>query len=278
MAQGGEFAFVLYSAAAAVGIIDGRANAISYGDRHHLDGADAAGHHGLALTAAARRAVARRRRGRRRPDRQRAGHRLRPLRPDRQPAAARARHRGLDHRQRHRDDPGGRPSSASRSITATARGSTSCAPPAPARRDAVLICVDKARRRRSHRRAGQGRVSAGSRCWRAPSTAATRCSSSRPASTTRCAKPSNRRWFSAARRWNRLALIPKTSLKRSKTSRRRDTDRFETQLAEGIRAGQRFLRGNIGTPIPTPLTTPRRAGQALNEETAGVLHKSETAD
>ncbi|TPM36027.1 monovalent cation:proton antiporter-2 (CPA2) family protein [Mesorhizobium sp. B2-3-5] len=60
--------------------------------------------------------------------------------------------------------------------------------------------------------------------------------------------------------------------------RRRDAARFETQLAEGIRAGQRFLRGNIGTPIPTPLTQPRRTGQALNEETAGVLHKSETAD
>jgi glutathione-regulated potassium-efflux system protein KefB len=60
--------------------------------------------------------------------------------------------------------------------------------------------------------------------------------------------------------------------------RRRDTARFETQRAEGIRSGQRFLRGNIGTPIPTPLSTPRRPGQALNEETAGVLHKSEPAD
>ena len=49
-------------------------------------------------------------------------------------------------------------------------------------------------------------------------------------------------------------------------------------FAEGVRAGQRFLRGNIGTPIPTPLSTPRRPGQALNEETAGVLHKSEPAD
>jgi glutathione-regulated potassium-efflux system protein KefB len=59
--------------------------------------------------------------------------------------------------------------------------------------------------------------------------------------------------------------------------RRRDNDRFETQLAEGIRAGRRFLRGNIGTPIPTPLAPPRRPGQALNEETAGVLNKSEQA-
>jgi hypothetical protein len=52
---------------------------------------------------------------------QRAGHRLRPLRPDREPAAAARGITGVDHRQRHRDDPGRRPSSASRSITATAR-------------------------------------------------------------------------------------------------------------------------------------------------------------
>jgi glutathione-regulated potassium-efflux system protein KefB len=47
-------------------------------------------------------------------------------------------------------------------------------------------------------------------------------------------------------------------------------------LAEGVRAGQRFLKGNIGTPIPTPLTQPRRAGRALNQETAVVLNNAET--
>ena len=99
MAQGGEFAFVLYSAAAAVGIIDGEANAIltaiiiismvltpfaiARAAPCHAEG----------------RADARRRRRRRRADRQRADHRLRPLRPDRQPAAAAPRHRRLDHRQ-----------------------------------------------------------------------------------------------------------------------------------------------------------------------------------
>ena len=99
MAQGGEFAFVLYSAAAAVGIIDGQANAtltaiviismvLTPLAIVVLRAIDAEG-----------RAVARRRRHRRWPDRQRADHRLRPLRPDRQPAAAVARHRRLDHRQ-----------------------------------------------------------------------------------------------------------------------------------------------------------------------------------
>ncbi|WP_027058844.1 monovalent cation:proton antiporter-2 (CPA2) family protein [Mesorhizobium loti] len=75
-----------------------------------------------------------------------------------------------------------------------------------------------------------------------------------------------------------LGVDPEDVAETIEDVRRRDTDRFETQLAEGIRAGQRFLRGNIGTPIPTPLSTPRRPGRALNEETAGVLHKSETTD
>ena len=107
MAQGGEFAFVLYSAATAVGIIDGEANAILTAiiivsmiltpfaiivlravtpkDEQTLEGVD----------------------DRRRAERQRAHHRLRPFRPDRQPAPAAARRRRLDHRQRRRDDPGG---------------------------------------------------------------------------------------------------------------------------------------------------------------------------
>ena len=77
------------------------------------------------------------------PDRRRPHHRLRPRRPGGQPAAARPRLRRLDHRQRHRDDRGGRAGSASRSTTATARASTSCTPPAPPTRSLVAVCVDK---------------------------------------------------------------------------------------------------------------------------------------
>ena len=63
-----------------------------------------------------------------------ADHRLRPLRPDRVAMPARRGHRRHHHRQRSRDDRERRPASASRSITATARGSTCCAPPAPGER------------------------------------------------------------------------------------------------------------------------------------------------
>lgn len=51
--------------------------------------------------------------------------------------------------------------------------------------------------------------------------------------------------------------------------RRRDAERLDLQLAGGIQAGRGLMKGNA--PIPAPLTPPRRRGRALNEETAGVL-------
>ncbi len=53
--------------------------------------------------------------------------------------------------------------------------------------------------------------------------------------------------------------------------RRRDAARLDIQLAGDIRDGRNFLKGNIATPVPAPLNQPRHAGKALNEETAGVL-------
>ncbi len=47
MAQGGEFAFVLYSAALAVGIIDGESRRHPHRDHHHLHGPDPAGDAGV---------------------------------------------------------------------------------------------------------------------------------------------------------------------------------------------------------------------------------------
>ena len=44
-------------------------------------------------------------------------------------------------------------------------------------------------------------------------------------------------------------------------TRRRDVARFELQLAEGIAAGRDMLHGNL--PTPTPLTPPRREAQVL---------------
>ena len=46
--------------------------------------------------------------------------------------------------------------------------------------------------------------------------------------------------------------------------RQRDLARFEMQLAEGIAAGREMMRGNL--PKPTPLTPPRRAAQVLGED------------
>lgn len=51
--------------------------------------------------------------------------------------------------------------------------------------------------------------------------------------------------------------------------RRRDALRFELELAGGLGAGTALLRGNA--PKPTPFTTPTRQGRALSEETASLV-------
>ncbi|PZO80485.1 MAG: potassium transporter [Mesorhizobium amorphae] len=51
--------------------------------------------------------------------------------------------------------------------------------------------------------------------------------------------------------------------------RERDAARLEAQIAGGIKAGRGFMKGNL--PVPTPLTTPRRPGRAMNAETEGKL-------
>jgi glutathione-regulated potassium-efflux system protein KefB len=53
--------------------------------------------------------------------------------------------------------------------------------------------------------------------------------------------------------------------------RRRDEARFELQLAGNIQDGRLYFKGNIGTPVPAPVAPPRHPGRALSEETAGVL-------
>ncbi|MBC7767489.1 MAG: cation:proton antiporter [Phycisphaerales bacterium] len=53
--------------------------------------------------------------------------------------------------------------------------------------------------------------------------------------------------------------------------RDRDAARFELQLAGGIEAGRALMRGNTATPQPTPFTVPRREGKALNEEAAEAV-------
>lgn len=67
----------------------------------------------------------------------------------------------------------------------------------------------------------------------------------------------------------RLGVDPDEAAEIVADVRRRDQARFEAQLVGGITAGRVYMAGNM--PVPTPLTQPRRAGRALNDETAGVL-------
>jgi glutathione-regulated potassium-efflux system protein KefB len=50
--------------------------------------------------------------------------------------------------------------------------------------------------------------------------------------------------------------------------RRRDAERLELEIAGGLAAGAALIHGNV--PKPTPFTTPRRAAEPLSEETAAV--------
>lgn len=53
--------------------------------------------------------------------------------------------------------------------------------------------------------------------------------------------------------------------------RDRDTQRLEMQIAGGIEAGKSLIRGNMATPQPAPLIVPSREAKALNEEAAEAL-------
>jgi glutathione-regulated potassium-efflux system protein KefB len=55
--------------------------------------------------------------------------------------------------------------------------------------------------------------------------------------------------------------------------RRRDEERLELQMAEGIFAGRDLVRG--AQPVPTPLSLPKRPSQPLSEETAVVADSRE---
>jgi glutathione-regulated potassium-efflux system protein KefB len=60
--------------------------------------------------------------------------------------------------------------------------------------------------------------------------------------------------------------------------RRRDAARLDTQITGDIHDGRNFLKGNIATPVPAPVAPPRRPALPLSEETAGVLAKPTQAD
>ncbi|MBS0383995.1 MAG: cation:proton antiporter [Proteobacteria bacterium] len=53
--------------------------------------------------------------------------------------------------------------------------------------------------------------------------------------------------------------------------RARDAERFALQLSGGITAGRYLMRGNMPTPQPQPYRPPRRDTKALNEEAAEAI-------
>ena len=53
--------------------------------------------------------------------------------------------------------------------------------------------------------------------------------------------------------------------------RRRDEERFALQMAGGLSAGRGLMRNNVPTPRPAPYVPPKREAAALSEETAEVL-------
>ena len=60
--------------------------------------------------------------------------------------------------------------------------------------------------------------------------------------------------------------------------RRRDAERVQLELAEGVMAGTRMMIGNVAPgPTPTPFTPPRQAAQPLTEETAQAAARSADA-
>ena len=51
--------------------------------------------------------------------------------------------------------------------------------------------------------------------------------------------------------------------------RRRDAERLDLQIAGGLSAGRGLMKGNA--PVPAPLAPPKRPGQAMSPETADIL-------
>ena len=88
-----------------------------------------------------------------------------------------------------------------------------------------------------------------------------------------------RETFESAMKFGQSALcqlgVPKEeALEIAEEVRRRDAERVQVEVAEGIDAGTRMLIGNVEpkpvTPTPTPFTRPRQAATPLTPETAAA--------
>lgn len=75
-----------------------------------------------------------------------------------------------------------------------------------------------------------------------------------------------------------LGVDPDEAAELIEDVRRRDQARFEAQMAGGVQAGRGFMKGNLPTPVPTPLAPPRKTGKAMTEETRDALGRSARTD
>jgi len=69
-----------------------------------------------------------------------------------------------------------------------------------------------------------------------------------------------------------LGLSPEEAAEVVAEVRRRDAERFQLEMTGGLDAGKVLLHGNVQKP--TPLTTPRREGRALNADAAAAVDAS----
>ncbi|MCW5893370.1 MAG: monovalent cation:proton antiporter-2 (CPA2) family protein [bacterium] len=60
--------------------------------------------------------------------------------------------------------------------------------------------------------------------------------------------------------------------------RARDAERVELEVAGGLQAGTALVLGNAGKPTPVPLTRPRRAARALSDATARAMGAPDGAE
>jgi glutathione-regulated potassium-efflux system protein KefB len=73
-----------------------------------------------------------------------------------------------------------------------------------------------------------------------------------------------------------LGVDPEEVAEITRDIRQRDDERLDLQIAGGMRVGNDLMKGNM--PVPGPLVKPRQPGRALSEETASVLPAAASAD
>jgi len=70
-----------------------------------------------------------------------------------------------------------------------------------------------------------------------------------------------------------LGFDPAVAEETARDVKKRDEERLALQLVGGFTAGRQLLRGNMTTPEPAPLTPPKTKGTALSPSTAEVIEQ-----